>query len=83
MYNVNGLQVKTIEIYLILSGIGSSVRKSLEEILNEKKLYLYADLFVSVNLYCELYVSALFPPQYYVIPWKSSKNNIYIYNFFL
>lgn len=64
MYNVNGLQVRTIEIYLIFSGIGSFVRKSLEEILNEKNLYLYADLFVSVNLYC----SALFPLQYYVIP---------------
>lgn len=28
---------RTIGIYLIFSGIGSSVRKSLEEILNEKK----------------------------------------------
>lgn len=58
----------SLQIYVNFSVIGSSVKKSLEGIIRKKNQHcLYPDVYKLVNLYCKLYFSALFSPQYYVI----------------
>lgn len=60
----------SLQIYVNFSGIGSSVQKSLKGIIkkkNNQQQCLYPDVYILVNLYCKLYFSALFSPQYYVI----------------
>lgn len=49
----------SLQIYVNFSGIGSSVKKSLEWIIRKKKQHcLYPDVYKLVNLYCKLYFSA-------------------------
>lgn len=49
----------SLQIYVNFSGIGSSVKKSLEGIIRKKNQHcLYPDVYILVNLYCKLYFSA-------------------------
>lgn len=48
----------SLQIYVNFSGIGSSVKKSLEGIIRKKNQHcLYPDVYILVNLYCKLYFS--------------------------
>lgn len=73
----------SLQIYVNFSGIGSSVQKSLKGIIkkNNQQQCLYPDVYILVNLYCKLYFSALFSPQYYVITWKKSWKWTVLVNF--
>lgn len=65
-------------IYVNFSGIGSSVKKSLEGIIRKKNQHcLYPDVYILVNLYCKLYFSVFFSAQYYVITWKKVENELF------
>lgn len=73
----------SLQIYVNFSGIGSSVKKSLEGIIRKKKTNTVCTLMSTYWLICTVNYIFLFffSPQYYVITWKKSWKWTVLVNF--